>query len=275
MTRSVSFFQVLPSFLSSQIKRRPRFICVPLWKRVIIISFIHRVNFLVLRYRNLIDLITIKEVFVDEVYFCSDAYFAALNKCYLDSYLAGKVPLILDCGAHAGYFHAWSNLVWPLARVISFEMDESNWDILRINILSNDVVHAAVHYKDVDQVRYNENFDSNAHSLQNTQGAFDDVTVKCVNAIDVIGYISRLEDENQALDLFLLKIDVEGFEGELLPNLDNEWLRRWNSIVVEVHDWIHSGVARSVVKSISFDNNTTFFRNDCIFQVKNNVNESI
>ncbi len=127
----------------------------------------------------------------------------------LKAYDLGRVPfqphVIVDCGAHAGFFAALAAAAFPHAPIVAFEPNPVNVTWLRQNLESH---RATVHDAAVSIANRHGNFtasDSNAGRL--TAGAGSPVRV-----VDLRQQLPSLPD-------LLLKMDVEGEEAKLLPHV--------------------------------------------------------
>jgi FkbM family methyltransferase len=127
----------------------------------------------------------------------------------LEAYDLARVPfqpqLIVDCGAHAGFFAALAAARFPQTPIVAFEPNPVNVEWLRQNLGS---YRATVHDAAVSIANGNGRFtalDSNAGQLTGNGGS-------PVRVVDLRQQLPASPD-------LLLKIDVEGEETRLLPHL--------------------------------------------------------
>ena len=141
-------------------------------------------------------------------------------------------PRVLDCGANVGLASIWIKRAYPRARITAFEADPAIYGVLRRNLQLNqlndiEAVHAAV-WRDTQPIPFrSEGTDS---------GAIDQVAADTPGAVVEVPAI-RLRDylaHEQVVDL--LKLDIEGAEGEVLADAA-DLLPRVAALHVEVHDF--------------------------------------
>lgn len=188
-------------------------------------------NKIILR-RNSSDLEVFKEIFADK------QYLYALN-------LLEKAETIMDLGANVGLSIVNFKTRYPDAKIIAVEPDCDNYNscIQNTSFFENVFVEQkAIWY----QSQSLELFD-------NGKGEY---------ALSVIsnGGLRSLVDGISMKDLFekynvetidLLKIDIEGAEFNLFSAGENEWLKKVDCIIIELHDWIKSGCSEAFFKAIS------------------------
>jgi FkbM family methyltransferase len=147
-------------------------------------------------------------------------------------YDLSKVPfvpdLIIDCGAHIGLFSLLCRAHFPESRINSFEPNPKNFELLKLNVEVNraniEIVEAAV---SIEQGK--GSFTSSA----SCGGQLADEEVLNgyqVSVADLKKYIPR--DQSTRL---LLKIDIEGTEEKLLPDV-LPLLPATTALFMETHD---------------------------------------
>lgn len=164
--------------------------------------------------RDLGQLMSFEEIFVESVYDLALVPFAP--------------TVVLDCGAHAGYFSALALARYPQARLTAFEPNPDNLDWLRRN-LSPDDGRVSVHAAAVSTWDGKGAFtaaESNAGRLVPAQGA---ANVE-VSVMDLAVIVAK--DPQAAL---LIKIDIEGEERRLIPHVLPVLPRRC-ALFLETHD---------------------------------------
>ncbi|RYZ48719.1 MAG: FkbM family methyltransferase [Sphingobacteriales bacterium] len=137
-------------------------------------------------------------------------------------------PLIVDCGANIGISVLYFKNLFPNARIIAFEPDPGNFDLLQQNVRANSLENVDLRQAAV------WNRHETLHFVQN--GSQDsrvvDASDTARQTIDVQGF--RLADLLQAQEVDCLKIDVEGAENLILQDCLTE-LARVRFLFVEYH----------------------------------------
>ena len=129
-------------------------------------------------------------------------------------------PIILDCGSHIGLSIAWFKFRFPDARIIAFEPDPENFELLQTNIGLNgfekvELLNLAVSSRRGTARLYGE-FGvaapmASAHSLRQEWGAQRSDQYIPVNTVPLADYITGPID--------YLKLDIEGMEVEVLESI--------------------------------------------------------
>ncbi|MDD5449330.1 MAG: FkbM family methyltransferase [Candidatus Omnitrophica bacterium] len=179
----------------------------------------------------------------------SEAYESQVWKYLMESIRYGDIAA--DVGAHIGlYTVALANRVGRLGQVYAFEPDDQNFNVLKDTIFLNRVsaqvklIESAVASRD-GLINFSANSEPNAHI--NFCDDKNGYKVKCVK-LDTIFAEKRLD---------ILKIDVEGYEEEVLKggaNLLADPKRRPRFALIELHPfaWPVSGAnSRSILNYFS------------------------
>jgi FkbM family methyltransferase len=176
------------------------------------------------------DWYVMEQVFIDREYSLSgwQDHARALNACYERILAQGKVPIIVDCGAHVGLATLWFARQFPRARIFSVEPANENFELLRRNASSNPNVvpiNAAIWDRETWVDLINAQEQPWAWTMQESDsGQIPTVTI---NAL--------MQREPDGVPL-LVKIDIEGGEIALFRS-NIEWIERTPLIVLELHDW--------------------------------------
>lgn len=150
-----------------------------------------------------------------------------------DSLLAqGRRPLIIDAGANNGASAAWFAVRYPRALIVAVEPDPYNVQVARANTaqFGVQVVLAAIGSRSGRVALVTE--DRSSDAVQTVRG--DDGAVPVVTVPDIIG---RQPD---GCALFIVKVDIEGFESDLFAR-DTEWVGDTTVLYVEPHDYLFPG----------------------------------
>ena len=147
---------------------------------------------------------------------------------------SGRSPVIVDAGANVGAATLWFCETFPEVKIYAIEPDADNAEVLRLNTRRRpnvEVVEAAIGCREGSVSLHNP--DKQAWAIQTERDAGGPVAVVT---------IPSLLKRNEAL--FLVKIDIEGFESDLFQsNLD--WLDDVEVVIIEPHDWMHPGAGTS------------------------------
>jgi FkbM family methyltransferase len=145
---------------------------------------------------------------------------------------ANAAPRVLDCGANVGLASIWIKREYPQARVTAFEADPAIFAVLQRNLQRNnfgdvEAVHAAV-WRDTEPITFRcEGTDS---------GAVDQVAAATPGTVCRVPAMRLRDYLTSGSDVDLLKLDIEGAEGEVLADAADA-LDRVHAIQVEVHDF--------------------------------------
>jgi FkbM family methyltransferase len=162
-----------------------------------------------------------------EQIFVNGAYFFVSKK-------AG--PFILDCGSNIGMSIVFFKALYPKAKIIGFEPEESTYALLEKNIASNDFKEVQLHQVALGMEDATISFFVDPE----TPGSLAMSTIRSrllkkeivVRQRKLSTYIDREVD--------LLKLDVEGAELAVLQDLvSTGTITRINQMIVEYHHNIH------------------------------------
>jgi FkbM family methyltransferase len=141
-------------------------------------------------------------------------------------------PRVLDCGANIGVASIWIKRQYPRARITAFEADPAIFTVLQRNLQRNnftdiEAVHAAV-WRDAQPITFrSEGTDS---------GAIDQVAANTPGTVCQVPAVRLRDYLWNGAPVDLLKLDIEGAEGEVLADAVDA-LDRVRAIHLEVHDF--------------------------------------
>jgi FkbM family methyltransferase len=161
------------------------------------------------------------------------------NKRYRQILDSGKVPLVIDAGANNGCSALWFAKKFPHSKVVAIEPDHENCVMCRINTKRDpniSVIEAAVGGAP-GFVTLATPFGETWAIQTRRGGTGDKVEVRTVPDI-----IASCGPE---CELFLIKIDIEGFETDLF-SASIEWLELPMVVIIELHDWMLPGQFSSI-----------------------------
>lgn len=153
---------------------------------------------------------------------------ARVMRAYSDILARGRRPLILDLGANNGASARWFAREYPAASIVAVEPDPDNARICRLNTEGYpvEVVTAAIGGSP-GQVSLETDAKLSV-SYTATRIAGGGVPVVTVRQI--------LADRHPDHELFIVKIDIEGFEDDLFAT-GTEWVQDAHVIFIEPHDF--------------------------------------
>ena len=177
---------------------------------------------------NTSDIPTYKQVFLDEEYKFKPSY---------------APSMIIDAGANIGLSSIYFSNIYPHAKIIAMEPENSNFALLEKNIKG---------YPNIIPVRaalWGEN--STVEVVDPGLGKYGFQTKECneiksdlvLNKIQGIT-VSMLLKEYEVEKIDILKIDIEGAEKEVFENSE-EWIDKIEVLIVELHDHLKAGCSRS------------------------------
>ena len=178
----------------------------------------------------------------------------------------GRRPLIVDCGANIGassYFFADE---FPEAIVVGVELESNNAKLAQKNNAKKnnvEILHAAIGSEsgtvEIDNLEgvNNDSFRVN-QNLKSGNNSVEMITVSD---------IKKLYPETIP---FIIKIDIEGFEGELFSR-NTQWVKDFYLITMELHDWMlpKEATSKNFFKEHSKENRDCYLKGDMVFSIKN------
>lgn len=243
MRRAFRNFRKFAKALLPSLFGRRRFVRLSWWQapRIVFLDKEKRRVFSV-RSRHYVDSLTADEIFTQHNYDLRRLRrYDEIMARYQFLVSQNIVPLIIDCGANAGYATRYLATEFPEAHIIGVEPDAGNIALARLNTerytnvtLLQSAIGAAQGFVSVT----NNEAGSNAFRVERSKGA--DIPVATINQLVTENKVIA----GQKVALFLVKIDIEGFEEDLFSS-NLQWLKSLPLLVIELHDWMLPGQARS------------------------------
>jgi len=214
------------------------------------------------------DWMTFDQIFIDEDYDLRPlARYGELHGMYESMVREGKTPLIVDLGANVGFSALYFSLVWPKAQVVAVEPDPENFDLLQRNVASvatiNALWGAAASSSGTVSIK-DPKADKNAIRTTSAPTGIG-IDVAAVTMPQLLA-----EQAGPAAVPFIVKIDIEGGEGELFAgNLD--WVDAFPLIIIELHDWLYPGerTSRNFLRAISERDRDFVYLDENVFSICN------
>lgn len=171
--------------------------------------------------------------------------------------------LVIDAGANVGYSSAYFLSRFPKCQVISIEPDPENASLMRRNLSPYaprvQFVEAAVWSESCKLSFDSKSYRDGAHWSRQVRRSADGEAAE-VQAVDVMTLLDKSGHEQ----IWILKIDIERAERVLFSAGCEQWLRRVQNLVIELHDQECRDVFFSVVSdrefAISYCGELTFCR---------------
>jgi FkbM family methyltransferase len=182
---------------------------------------------------------TVREIFKYKQYDMSGfSQFTRVEYRYNELCRSGCVPIIIDAGANIGASTIWFAKIFPQARIFAIEPDATNAACCRINVgrFSNiEIIEAAI------------GSSPGFVSLKNESGEANAIQTERVNEREGVRIctVTELLEAFPSGRLFIIKIDIEGFESDLFDR-DTTWLEEVAAVIIEPHDWLLPGKGSSL-----------------------------
>lgn len=154
----------------------------------------------------------LREIFIDEIY-----------KITLP-----ENPAVIDCGAHIGLSVIYFKHICPSAKIIAFEPDKKNFDLLAANIQSFNLKDITLRNEAVwiNNTQISFNNEGNMASRIETSPDASQTNIMTVNAVRLKEIITG--------KVHFLKLDIEGAEYEVLKDIQDK-LHFIDNMFVEYH----------------------------------------
>lgn len=190
------------------------------------------------------DMSCIRQVFREREY---DLSRQPLMQARVDAALSailgrGGVPVIIDGGANIGAASLWFAQRYPEAKVVAVEPDGGNYAVLCENVAS---------ISNVLPIKGALGSESGYVEVVSPGLGWDVQTVRAQAGLPVL----TIEDCVKRVpggELFIVKIDIEGFESDLFA-ANTEWIDQTQLLLIEPHDWLLPGqfTSRNFMKSLA------------------------
>ena len=143
--------------------------------------------------------------------------------------------VIIDIGAHIGAFSLSCASQKPKTKILCFEPEHNNYQLLKENISLNrfqkqiKIFNFAVDKDNSPKSLFLDNLFPSAHSLNKVLSfSSKSVQVKCIS-------LNQIFKQNRLVKCNLLKLDCEGSEYDILMTATKETLGRVGTILFEFH----------------------------------------
>ncbi len=213
--------------------------------------------------RSRIDSITANQIFTQEDYSVRRIKRNPDIQSRYQSILAsGKTPLIIDCGCNIGLSSYYFSKIYPKSYVVGIEPSADNVEMANqiCSPLGNvSIKQAAIGSKEGYVEIKNQNADANKFEvIQRAKASIPLLT------------IPMIQQEVPNHELFIVKVDIEGFEKNLFSS-NTEWIDECFTLFVEPHDWMFpkEQTIRNFLSVVSGYNRDFLIFEDNIISIKN------
>jgi FkbM family methyltransferase len=188
---------------------------------------------------------------------CGDRIISA----YMRILETGQVPIIIDAGANVGAAAIWFSKLFPASLVLAVEPDAGNAELCRLNtrhLRNIRVIEAAIGSED-GRVSLTNHQSKEQWSIRTTRSDNGDVGICPISTL-------MLEPPNTS-KLFLIKIDIEGFESDLFAK-NTHWIDETDVIIIEPHDRFYKGSSWNFQQEIARRRFDMFISGENLIYVK-------
>ena len=177
------------------------------------------------------DYATVRQIFRDREYAIdSIELYKHLESRYEKMLNSGRVPVIVDAGANIGVAAIWFARQFERAEVVAIEPDKENAYIARLNCSTCARIHVVE--AAVGAVGGFVNVLKGEESWGNT-------TERSNSGCPIVTIDEAVRTVENG-ELFIAKIDIEGFEADLFKS-NYDWIGGASAIFLEPHDWLFPG----------------------------------
>jgi FkbM family methyltransferase len=148
---------------------------------------------------------------------------------------AGKIPLIVDCGANIGASSLWFTNYFPESHIIAIEPALDNLELLRLNCSQRNIEIRAAAIGPHDGSTFL--FDPGEGEWGYRTDDISDLGYK-VPVLSIETLLSEMCPDR--FEPFILKIDIEGAEKSLFAG-KTAAIDKFPIIIAEPHDWLFPG----------------------------------
>ena len=177
------------------------------------------------------DYAVMRQVFLERQYSLSryPVHDRLIRDIYEGMLAHHRKPLIIDGGANVGFASVYFAKQFPEAALIAVEPEPQNAELARKNVLAFPqvtVVEAALGSRE------------GLASIMNADAAsWGFCTSRAPNGSIPVITIEGLRASVRDGELFLVKLDIEGFEADVFAE-NTEWLDVVSLVIIEPHDWM-------------------------------------
>ena len=211
------------------------------------------------------DWATIFEIFAREEYSLKKfPHFDSLRDHAAGMKTKNVELLVIDLGANVGAAALFLRYEWPDTTVICVEPSREN--CLAISRNTEGVPRIEIKRAAIGPV----SGELEVRDLGVGNNAFRTFGAgKIIERVEQLTVQSLVEEHSNA-DLFMVKIDIEGFESELFSE-NTSWIDKAKVIAIETHDWMlpGKGVSQNLINALAGRNRDLVFQGENLFSIRN------
>ena len=171
---------------------------------------------------------------------------------YLNEFTIKENDIVVDIGAHIGYYSIYSSEKVKNGKIFAFEPYRESFEVLIKNLEINQIDNVISQNMGVTEnsginTLYLKKDFSIGNSIYKNIETDSKVEIKTICLQDII-------ENNNLQRINILKLDCEGAEYEILLNLDPQILQRIDKIVTEVHPNIKNFKINDLKKFLILNN---------------------
>jgi FkbM family methyltransferase len=157
---------------------------------------------------------------------------------WLDEFKIKEKDIVIDIGAHIGYFSIYSSINAKNGKIFAFEPYSKSFEVLKKNLEINEITNVIPQNVGVTKelgtsiLYFKKNF-AIGNSIYKNTDLDSKVEIKTISVHDII-------KNNNLQKINVLKLDCEGAEYQILLNLDHQTLEKIDKIVSEMHPRIEN-----------------------------------
>lgn len=167
---------------------------------------------------------------------------------------------IIDVGANVGLAAIYFVNKYPKSTVFCIEPEKTNFELLKENVAKYNNIHPlknAISNQSGQTINVIDigggNWAFRTEAVEFSQNKKVNDSAKTITITDIM-------KQNGLDTIDILKIDVEGAEGQLFESRYQDWLPRTRCLLIELHDRFAPGSSKKVFKAIS-EYNFTYSQN--------------
>ena len=159
------------------------------------------------------------------------------NNC-LKEFRIKEKDIVVDIGAHIGYFSIYSSINAKNGKIFAFEPYSKSFEVLKKNLEINQITNVIPQNLGVTKesgtstLYFKKNF-AIGNSIYKNTDLNSKIEIKTISLYDII-------KNNNLQKINFLKLDCEGAEYQILLNLDHQTLEKIDKIVSEMHPRIEN-----------------------------------
>ena len=157
---------------------------------------------------------------------------------YMNEFKIKEKDIVVDIGAHIGYFSIYSSINAKNGKIFAFEPYSKSFEVLKKNLEINQITNVIPQNLGVTKesgtstLYFKKNF-AIGNSIYKNTDLNSKIEIKTISLYDII-------KNNNLQKINFLKLDCEGAEYQILLNLDHQTLEKIDKIVSEMHPRIEN-----------------------------------